>query len=59
MRFLTTTPLKDKLTFNSNLVTGLPATKVLTLVAVNGKDVSPLVSATTSGATRLIDGAKL
>lgn len=50
---------QQTLTFNSNLVTGLPASKVLTLNPVNGKDVAVFAPATTDATTRLITGAKL
>lgn len=53
------TTKQQTLTFDSNLVTGLPATKILTLVPVIGKDVSPIAPANTDNASRLITGAKL
>lgn len=53
------TTKQQTLTFDSNLVTGLPATKILTLVPVIGKDVSPIAPASTDVTSRLITGAKL
>lgn len=50
---------QQTLTFDSNLVTGLPATKILTLVPVNGKDVAVFAPANTDNTSRLITGAKL
>lgn len=53
------TTKQQTLTFDSNLVTGLPATKILTLVPVIDKDVSPIAPANTDNTSRLITGAKL